>query len=140
MEVRCRWRLERFNLWTYQQSLTKLAKLNRDIFTLTLGPRLIPARALILSKKRKRIKYREYRRNLRENGEMSLSMMTLTDGIPTVAELRDSPLAKYITLAANDCGYDGTAEELIVSYVHPLFLKAHSAASKEDNPNSKQAT
>ena len=120
--------------------MTKLAKLNRDIFTLTLGPRLIPARALILSKKRKRIKYREYRRNLRENGEMSLSMMTLTDGIPTVAELRDSPLAKYITLAANDCGYDGTAEELIVSYVHPLFLKAHSAASKEDNPNSKQAT
>jgi len=55
---------------------------------------------------------------------MSLSMMTLTDGIPTVAGLMDSPLAKYITLAANDCGYGGTAEELIVSYVHPLFLKA----------------
>jgi len=52
----------------------------------------------------------------------------------------DSPLAKYITLAANDCGYGGTAEELIVSYVHPHFLKAHSAASKEDNPNWKQAT
>jgi len=32
---------------------------------------------------------------------MSLSMMTLTDGIPTVADLMDSPLAKYITLAAN---------------------------------------
>jgi hypothetical protein len=27
--------LERFNLWTYQRSLTKLAKLNRDIFTAT---------------------------------------------------------------------------------------------------------
>ena len=52
----------------------------------------------------------------------------------------DSPLAKYITLAANDCGYSGTAEELIVSYVHPLFLKAHSAASKEDNPSWKAAT
>jgi hypothetical protein len=26
------------------------------------------------------------------------------------------------------------AEELIVQYVHPLFLRAHSAASKEDNP------
>jgi hypothetical protein len=39
-----------------------------------------------------------------------------------------SPLAKYITLAANDCGYSGKAEELIVTYVHPLFLKAHSAA------------
>jgi hypothetical protein len=32
----------------------------------------------------------------------------------------DSPLAKYITLAANDCGYGGIAEELIVSYVHPI--------------------
>jgi hypothetical protein len=36
-------RLECFNLWTYQRSLTKSAKLNRDIFTLTLGPKLIPA-------------------------------------------------------------------------------------------------
>jgi len=34
-------RLERFNLWTYRQGLTKLAKLNRDVFTLTLGPRII---------------------------------------------------------------------------------------------------
>ena len=57
-------------------------------------------------------------------------MMTLTDKIPTVADPMNSPLAKYITLAANDCGYSGTAEELIVSYIHPLFLKAHSAASK----------
>jgi hypothetical protein len=29
----------------------------------------------------------------------------------------------------------GKAEELIVTYVHPLFLKAHSAASKADNPS-----
>ena len=71
---------------------------------------------------------------------MSLSMLTMTDGIPTVADLMDIPLAKYITLAANDCGYYDTAEELIVSYIHPLFLKAHSAASKEDNPNWKQTT
>ncbi len=41
--------------------------------------------------------------------------------IPTVADLLASPLAKYITLAANDCGYSGKAEELIVTYVHPLF-------------------
>ena len=60
-------------------------------------------------------------------------MLSMNDGIPTVAELMDSPLAQYITLAANDCGYSGTAEEIIVSYIHPLFLKAHSAASKLDN-------
>ncbi len=63
----------------------------------------------------------------------------MTDGIPTVAELMGSPLAKYITLAANDCGYSGTAEEPIVNYVHPLFLKADSAASKLDNPCWKEA-
>jgi len=83
---------------------------------------------LILSKKRKRLKFKQYCQNLRENGDESLSMMTMTDEIPTVANLMDSPLAKYITLAANDCGYSGTAEDLIVNYVHPLFLKAHTAA------------
>jgi hypothetical protein len=35
-------RLEHFNLWIFQQGLTKLAKLNRDVFTLTLGTRQIP--------------------------------------------------------------------------------------------------
>ena len=50
----------------------------------------------------------------------------------------DSPISNYITLAENDCGYSGTAEELIVNYVHPLFLKAKAAASSEDNPNWRQ--
>ena len=66
--------------------------------------------------------------------------LTLDKTIPTVAGLLASPLAKYITLAANDCGYSGKAEELIVTYVHPLFLKAHSAASKADNPSWREAT
>ncbi len=35
-------RLEHFNLWTFQQGLTKWAKLNRDVFSLTLGSRQIP--------------------------------------------------------------------------------------------------
>ena len=82
----------------------------------------------------------QYCKNFQENSDMSLSMLTITDGIPTVADLMSSPLAKYITLAANDCGYGGTVEEPIVSYVHPSFLKTHLAASKEDNPNWKQAT
>ena len=115
--------------------------------------------ALKLSKKKKRLKYKQYRRGLRDNGDASLAVMGLTkasfsnleypsfsnleysaNGIPTIAELLESPLGKYITLAANNCGYSGTPEELIVSYVHPLFLKAHSASSKEDNPSWKQAT
>ena len=66
--------------------------------------------------------------------------MSIEDSLPSISDLINSPLSKYITLAANDCGYDGTAEELIVSYVHPLFLKAHSAASKLDNPGWREAT
>jgi hypothetical protein len=50
---------------------------------------------------------------LKENGDLLLSMLLMTDEIPTVAELMDSPLAKYITLAANDCGYSGMAEGAI---------------------------
>ncbi len=46
----------------------------------------------------------------------------------------------YCTLAENDCGYSGKAKELIVTHVHPLFLKAHSAASKADNPSWREAT
>ncbi len=71
---------------------------------------------------------------------MALMSLTLDKTILTLADLLASPLAKYITLAANDCGYSGIAEELIVSYVHPLFLKAHSAASKADNPSWHEAT
>jgi hypothetical protein len=66
--------------------------------------------------------------------------LALDKTIPTVADLLASPLAKYITLAANDYGYSGKVEELIVTYVHPLFLKAHSAASKADNPSWLEAT
>jgi hypothetical protein len=67
-------------------------------------------------------------------------LMSIEDSLPSISHLINSPLSKYITLAANDCGYDGTAEELIVSYVHPLFLWAHSTASKLDNPGWREAT
>ena len=88
--------------------MTRLDKLNRDIFTLTVGKKFIPPMALKLSKKQQRLKYKQYRRGLHDNRDAVLSMMALTDGsdgIPTVAELLESPLAKYITLAANNCGY-----------------------------------
>ena len=49
---------------------------------------------------------------------------------PTVADLMDITFAENISLDANDFVYGGTAEELIVNYVHPLFLKAKSSASR----------
>ena len=70
---------------------------------------------------------------------MTLNSMHLEESISTITELLDSPISNYIILAANDCGYSGTAEELIVNYFHPLFLKAKLAAGSEDNPNWRQA-
>jgi hypothetical protein len=93
-----------------------------------------------MSKKRQRLNYKQYRCSIRRSGDMALMSLTLDKTIPTVADLLASPLAKYITLAGNDCGYSGKAKELIVTYVHPLFLKAHSAASKADNPSWHEAT
>ena len=57
----------------------------------------------------------------------------------TVYELLNSSLAPSIQLAANDCGCSDSTKKLICNWMHPLFLKAKSAASKEDNPNWWQA-
>ena len=59
--------------------------------------------------------------------------------IPTVVELLNSPLAIFIYLAANDCGCNSSKKELICNWIHPLFLKAKSAASKEDNLGWREA-
>ena len=107
----------------------ELNKLNRQLYALTFGPKTVPPMAQKMSKKKMRLNYKQYKRSLQENGDRALQNMSLVDQCPTVAELMTSPLARYITLAANDCGYSGTAEELIIYYVHPLFLKAKSSAS-----------
>ena len=66
--------------------------------------------------------------------------MQMDDDTTTVDALLKSPLARFIKLAANDCGYSGSTKELIVNWIHPLFLAAKTAASKEDNnPNWWQA-
>jgi len=113
--------------------------LNKQIFALTCGHHQQPMNSKRLSKKRQRLKYKQWKRELREGGDAALNRMSIEHDIPTVAELMESPLARFITLAANDCGYGGSTKELIVNWVHPLFLKAKAEASKEDNPNWNQA-
>ena len=71
---------------------------------------------------------------------MLLCNMMVGEELSIIDELMDSPLDKYISLATNDFGYGGMADELIVNYVHLLFLKAKSAASREDNPNWREDT
>ena len=70
---------------------------------------------------------------------MTLNSMHLADIIPTITELLDRPISNFIPLAANYCGYEGTTQDLIVNYLHPLFLKSKASASQEENPNWRQA-
>jgi hypothetical protein len=131
--------MEHINLSELKQQKA-MGKLNQGIFALTFSTQQIPPYAQTMSKKKKRLKYKQYQRSLQSSGNWALQLMSIEDSLPSISDLINSPLSKYITLAANDCGYDGTAEELIVSYVHPLFLWAHAVASKLDNPGWRQAT
>ena len=59
--------------------------------------------------------------------------------VPSVEELMKSPLGKFITFSANNFGYNGSAKDMIVNWVHPIFLKAKAATTKEDNPTCWEA-
>ena len=82
----------------------ELNKLNRELFALTCGPQNPPPKAKKLSKKRKRLNYKQYKLLLRDQGDTSLNKMRVEESCPTIAELLASPLAEFITRAANDCG------------------------------------
>jgi len=88
-----------------------------------------------IAPKRERYKQRVAKRRRKADELMLQSEIE----VPTVEALMACPLSKFIHFAANDCGYTGSRYDLIANWVHPLFLKAKSEASKEDNPSWKQA-
>ena len=118
--------------------ISKPTDSERKQFACTMGTQSVPAKALHLSRKKSKQKFKQMMARRRDLGDATLNAMEL-DHIPTVVELMDSPLAKFIHLAANDCGYNGSTQELICNWIHPLFLKAKSEASKLDNPNWREA-
>ena len=64
-----------------------------------------------------------------------MAMNAVVSDVPSLEELMKSPLAKFITLSASNCGYSGSAKDLIADFIHSLFLKANTSPSKKDNPN-----
>ncbi len=78
-----------------------------------------------------KIKQHYHLRN--EIGNYILNTMHLAPH--TSEDLLASPLSKFITFAANDCGYIHSFIATFITVVHPFFLKTKSEASKEHNPN-----
>ena len=105
------------------------------VYALTCGLHQQPVQAKQISKNRQSSKYKQRKRKLRKGGDYALNKMDSKDKIPTLADLMENIVARLITLAANDCSYEGTTNELIFNWVHPLFLKAHAEYSKYYNPN-----
>jgi hypothetical protein len=92
--------MERVNLSELKQQKA-MSKLNRDIFTLPFGTQQIPPYAQTMSKKKKRLKYKQYQRSLQSSGDRALQLMSIESSLPSISDLINSPLSKYITLAAN---------------------------------------
>ena len=50
-------------------------------------------------------------------------MNSMSFDVPSVVECMKRPLAKFIIFSAKDCGYSGSAEDLIVNWVHPKTIQ-----------------
>jgi hypothetical protein len=73
-----------------------LGKLNQDIFALTFGTRQIPPYDQTMSKKKKRLKYKQYQWSLQSSGDWALQLMSIKDSLPSISDFINSPLSKYI--------------------------------------------
>ena len=92
----------------FRNTKHKLTKTQKTQFYVSLCAKQPPA-ACRLS--RKKLKYRKRKARLREEGDRMLNFIDNEKEIPTVEDLLNSPLARFIKLAANDCGYGGTIQK-----------------------------
>ena len=69
------------------------------LYALNCGRQQQPVPAKQLSKKCQRLKYKRRKRKLHERGNSALNKMSLEHKMPTIAELMESTLVRFITLA-----------------------------------------
>ena len=50
------------------------------------------------------LNYKQYKQRLKYTGETALKNVTVEEQCPTVADILVSPIVKYITIDANNCG------------------------------------
>ena len=55
--------------------------------------------------------------------------MTL-DYLPDIEAVLKILLIKFITFAANDSKYSGSARDFILNWIHPMFLKSKADTGK----------
>ena len=75
---------------------------------------------------------------IRKQGHIILNSIQVDD-LPEIGEVLKKNLDKFISFAANDCGYSGSEHDIMVKWVHPLFLTSKTACIKADNLNWRNA-
>ena len=101
----------------------------REGYACSLGSeQLLPTTSCMPLKK---LKCRQKLAKRKEVGDMSISVMAID--VSSVEEYIKRPLAKFKTFSENDFGYNGSTKDLIVNWVHLLFLNAKTAACRKDN-------
>jgi hypothetical protein len=90
-------KMERVNLSELKQQKA-MGKLNRDIFALTFGTRQIPPYAQTTSKKKKRLKYKQYQRSLQSSGDRGLQLMSIEDSLPSISDLINIPFPSTLPM------------------------------------------
>ena len=77
--------------------------LHKTLYALTCGLQQQPVHTKYLSKKYQRLKYKQWKCKLREGGDAVMNNMSLEHKTSIVADLMEVTLARFITLAVNDC-------------------------------------
>ena len=63
-----------------------------------------------------------------------MNVVTLDD-LKSIEYALNISLSKFITFSSNYCGYTFKTHDLVLNWVHTMFIKSKAAASNEDNPN-----
>ena len=80
------------------------------IYVFPCGRHQQPVHKKQLSKNHQRLKYKQCKRKIREGGDSTLNKMSVEHKIPTVYDLMEILLARFITLAANYYGCEVTTK------------------------------
>ena len=71
-------------------------------------------------------------RHKQQEGDIGFNAEIL-DSFPSIEDVLNISLYKFITFAANNYRYTGKTYDLIVNCVHTVFLNTKAAASKDYN-------
>ena len=92
-------------IWERDKNRLIRANVHKMLYALTCGHHQQPVNTKQIYINRQMLNYKQLKRKLHEGEYSTLNKMRSEQKIPTVADLRERNLARFITLDANNCGF-----------------------------------